>query len=55
MEAVDSKKAGDIDGGVEDNSASLDCLFDYMSSFQFFEACPHGGEQGGSVVNGIGF
>ena len=25
MEAVDSKKAGDIDGGVKDNSASLDC------------------------------
>ena len=26
-----------------------------MSSFEFFEACPHGGEQGGSVVHGIGF
>ena len=26
-----------------------------MSSFQFFEACPHGGEQGSPVGNGIGF
>ena len=26
-----------------------------MSSFQFFEACPHGGEPGSLVVNGIGF
>ena len=25
MEAADSKKAGDIDGGVKDNGASLDC------------------------------
>ena len=25
MEVEDSKKAGDIDGGVKDNSASLDC------------------------------
>ena len=26
-----------------------------MNSFQFFEACPHRGEQGGLVVNGVGF
>ena len=25
MEAADSKKAGNIDGGVKDNGASLDC------------------------------
>ena len=26
-----------------------------MSSFQFFEACPHRGEQGSLFVNGVGF
>ena len=25
MEAADSKKAGDVNGGVKDNGASLDC------------------------------
>ena len=26
-----------------------------MSSFQFFEACPHGGEQASPFVNVVGF
>ena len=55
MEVSDSKKAGDIIGGVKDNGASLNCWLDYTSSFQFFEACTHGGEQGSPVGNGLGF
>ena len=54
-QAIDPKKAGGIVGGVKDNGASLDCRFNYMSSFQLFEACTYRGEQGSPVDYGVGF
>ena len=55
MQVTDTKKAGGIIGGVKNNGASLDGWFDYMSSFQLFEAFTYGRELGSLVDYGIGF
>ena len=51
---MDPKKAGGVVGGVKDDSATLDCRFDYSSSLQLFEVCSYEGEQGGTVDYGVG-